>query len=71
MSFFVQIFIFLILFFAPSNMHFLYFSVMCIGILQILSGDMFTFDLEVMIDFVFWFPTLPPKTLKWIHTNNT
>ena len=48
-------------------MQFLYFSVMCIGIRQILSGHMVTFDLEVMIDFVFWSPTLSPNTLKWIN----
>ena len=45
-------------------MQFLYFSVMCIGILQILSGHMVNFDLEVMIDFVFSSPTLPPKLLS-------
>ena len=43
-------------------MHFLYFSVMCIGILDILSGHVVfrPTGLEVMVDFVFW----PPKTFK-------
>ena len=64
--FFVQFFYFLSLFFAANNMHFFIFSVISIGILQILNGHMDfcrTSDLEVMFNFVFWLPlvALPPK----------